>query len=124
MMLMVPGVYSGYVVGLAWISNSIPRPPAKRAAALAFVNAISNTSSIYASYMYSDKDSKLNCYRFRTSLIFCQEPRYIIAMSVNCAMAAMAIVSATILRFILVGLNKKLEQVSHNISTVRVLPII
>ena len=60
MMLMVPGVYSGYVVGLAWISNSIPRPPAKRAAALAFVNAISNTSSIYASYMYSEKDSKSN----------------------------------------------------------------
>jgi len=53
MMLMVPGVYSGYVVALAWISNSLPRPPAKRAAALAFINAISNTSSIYASYMYS-----------------------------------------------------------------------
>jgi hypothetical protein len=53
MMLMVPGVYSGYVVALAWISNCLPRPPAKRAAALAFVNAISNTSSIYASYMYS-----------------------------------------------------------------------
>lgn len=52
MMLMLPGVYSGYVVGLAWISNSLPRPPAKRAAALAFINAISNTSSIYASYMY------------------------------------------------------------------------
>jgi MFS family permease len=52
MMLMPAGVYSGYVVALAWISNSLPRPPAKRAAALAFINAISNTSSIYASYMY------------------------------------------------------------------------
>jgi MFS family permease len=52
MMLMVPGVYTGYVVALAWISNSLPRPAAKRAAALAFINAISNTSSIYASYMY------------------------------------------------------------------------
>ena len=52
MMLMVPGVYSGYVVGLAWISNCLPRPPAKRAAALALINAISNSSSIYASYMY------------------------------------------------------------------------
>lgn len=53
MMLMVPGVYTGYVVALAWISNSLPRPPAKRAAALAFINAISNCSSIYASYMYA-----------------------------------------------------------------------
>jgi len=52
MMLMVPGIYTGYVVALAWISNSIPRPPAKRAASLAFINAVSNCSSIYASYMY------------------------------------------------------------------------
>ena len=59
MMFMVPGVYTGYVVALAWISNSLPRPPAKRAAALAFINAISNTSSIYASYMYSPKAGKL-----------------------------------------------------------------
>jgi len=94
MMLMVPGVYTGYVVALAWISNSLPRPPAKRAAALAFINAISNTSSIYASYMYSPSAG----------------PRYVVAMSVNCAMAAMAIISAIILRFILVGLNKKLDQ--------------
>lgn len=91
---MVPGVYSGYVVALAWISNSLPRPPAKRAAALAFINAISNTSSIYASYMYQAKDS----------------PRYVTAMSVNCAMALMAITMATILRIILVRLNRKLDQ--------------
>jgi hypothetical protein len=52
MMLMVPGVYTGYVVALGWISNILPRPPAKRAAALAFINAVSNASSIYASYMY------------------------------------------------------------------------
>lgn len=58
MMIMVPGVYSGYVVSLAWISNSVPRPPAKRAATLAFVNAISNTSSIYASYMYPPSAGK------------------------------------------------------------------
>jgi hypothetical protein len=51
-MLMIPGVYAGYVVALGWISNCIPRPPAKRAAALAFINAVSNCSSIYASYMY------------------------------------------------------------------------
>ena len=29
MMLMVPGVYTGYVVALAWISNTLPRPPSK-----------------------------------------------------------------------------------------------
>lgn len=55
MMLMVPGVYTGYVVALGWISNTLPRPPAKRAAALAAINAVSNTSSIYSSYMYNQK---------------------------------------------------------------------
>ncbi|TVY84326.1 putative transporter [Lachnellula suecica] len=94
MMLMVPGVYTGYVVALAWISNSLPRPPAKRAAALAFINAISNTSSIYASYMYSASAA----------------PRYVTAMSVNCAMSVMAMLAALTLRMILVRLNKKLEQ--------------
>lgn len=66
MMLMVPGVYTGYVVALGWISNTLPRPPAKRAAALAAINAISNCSSIYASYMYPDSAGP----RYGTSHIF------------------------------------------------------
>ncbi|CAD0108267.1 unnamed protein product, partial [Aureobasidium uvarum] len=97
MMLMVPGVYTGYVVALAWISNTIPRPPAKRAAALAGINAISNASSIYASYMYPSSAG----------------PRYVVAMSVNCVMAGLAIVMAFTLRTILMRLNKKLDRGEH-----------
>lgn len=93
MMLMVPSVYTGYVVALAWISNTMPRPPAKRAAALAFINAVSNTSSIYASYMYPSKWG----------------PGYTVAFSVNCCTAFIAIVAATLLRFMLVRLNRKLD---------------
>ncbi|KAL8911690.1 MAG: hypothetical protein Q9171_003180 [Xanthocarpia ochracea] len=94
MMLMIPGVYTGYVVALAWISNTLPRPPAKRAAALAAINAVSNASSIYASYMYPKSAG----------------PRYVVAMSVNCVTAFVAIVAATVLRFTLVSLNKKLDR--------------
>ncbi|KAI1501911.1 major facilitator superfamily domain-containing protein [Biscogniauxia marginata] len=94
MMLMVPGVYCAFVVALAWISNTLPRPPAKRAAALAFINAVSNASSIYASYMYQDS----------------MAPRYVIAMSVNCGTTFMAMVAATVMRIMLVRLNKKLDQ--------------
>ncbi|KAL2357010.1 pantothenate transporter liz1 [Cryomyces antarcticus] len=94
MMLMVPGVYTGYVVVLAWISNSIPRPPAKRAAALAAINAVSNSSSIYTSYMYPQSAG----------------PRYKVAMAVNCATIFLAICMATLLRVILVRLNKKLDR--------------
>lgn len=57
MMLMVPSFYSGYVVALGWISNTLPRPAAKRAAALAAINCVSNASSIYASYMYPDSQA-------------------------------------------------------------------
>ncbi|KAJ5088486.1 Major facilitator superfamily domain general substrate transporter [Penicillium angulare] len=94
MMLMVPSFYSGYVVALGWISNTLPRPASKRAAALALINAISNASSIYASYMYPDSDA----------------PRFVPAMAVNCGTAFMAIVAATLLRFMLVRLNKKLDR--------------
>lgn len=94
MMLMPAGVYAGYVVALGWISNTIPRPPAKRAAALAAINAVSNTSQIYASYMYPESAG----------------PRYIVAMSVNCVTTFVAICMATLLRFVLVGLNKKLDR--------------
>ncbi|CAO1599000.1 hypothetical protein XANCAGTX0491_002746 [Xanthoria calcicola] len=94
MLLMIPGVYTGYVVALAWISNTLPRPPAKRAAALAAINAVSNASSIYASYMYPESAG----------------PRYLVAMSVNCVTAFIAIVAATVLRFTLVHLNKKLDR--------------
>ncbi|KAF7164284.1 hypothetical protein CNMCM5623_008924 [Aspergillus felis] len=94
MMLMVPSLYAGYVVALGWISSTLPRPASKRAAALAAINMVSNASSIYASYMYPDHDA----------------PRFITAMSVNCVTAFIAILSATLLRFILVRLNKKLDR--------------
>lgn len=45
--MLMPTLYAGYVVGLAWISNTLPRPPAKRAAALAAINAVSNMANIY-----------------------------------------------------------------------------
>ncbi len=93
MMLMVPSVYSGFVVVLAWISNTMPRPPAKRAAALALINAVSNCSSIYASYLYPKS----------------ADPQYTVAMIVNCVTAFVAVCAATVLRAVLVRLNKKLE---------------
>ena len=56
MMLMPPSFYASYVVALGWISNVIPRPAEKRAAALAGINAVGDASSIYSSFMYPDGD--------------------------------------------------------------------
>jgi MFS family permease len=117
MMLMVPSVYTGYVVALAWISNTLPRPPAKRAAALAWINAVSNTSSIYASYSKFSSSSipiLISVDRTETNRV-CHivytsgSPRFVVAMSVNCVTAFIAICMATLLRFILVRLNKQLD---------------
>jgi hypothetical protein len=71
----------------------MPRPPAKRAAALAFINAVSNCSSIYASYLYPKS----------------ADPHYTVAMIVNCCTAFGAVCAATVMRVVLVRLNKKLE---------------
>ncbi|RDW87955.1 hypothetical protein BP5796_03649 [Coleophoma crateriformis] len=94
MVIMVPSFYCSFILVLTWISNTLPRPPAKRAAALAGINAVSNTASIYASYMYPTSAA----------------PRYVVAMSVNTATAFIAIIFCTILRFMLVRLNKKLDE--------------
>lgn len=41
----------------AWISASIPRPPAKRAVAVAFINAVGNAGSIFSPYFYTKDQS-------------------------------------------------------------------
>jgi len=47
--------YAGFVTFLAWISSSIPRPPSKRAVALAFINAFSQLGNIAGSYIWPTK---------------------------------------------------------------------
>ncbi|RPB20481.1 MFS general substrate transporter [Terfezia boudieri ATCC MYA-4762] len=93
-MVMVPSIHSGYVISLTWISNTLPRPPAKRAAAIAMINAVSSASSIYASYMYPTSAG----------------PRYLVAMTVNACTALLAIGAATALRIVLMRLNKRIER--------------
>jgi hypothetical protein len=94
MMLMPASFYMSFVVILAWISNTLPRPAAKRAAALALINCVSNTTSIFTSYMYQDR----------------MAPRYEIAFGVNCGTAVLAVVAALALRMLLQRDNKKLER--------------
>ncbi|KJZ73171.1 hypothetical protein HIM_07368 [Hirsutella minnesotensis 3608] len=94
MMLMLPGLYSGLTTALAWVSNTLPRPPAKRAAALALINAAGSSSSIYTPFLYPQSAA----------------PRFVKAFVHNSAMASMAIIAAVTLRIMLVRLNKKLER--------------
>lgn len=52
--LMTVGYSCGFVI-LAWISNLIPRPRAKRAAAIGLINAMGNVGSIPGAYIWADK---------------------------------------------------------------------
>ncbi|KAI5816104.1 putative MFS transporter [Pyronema omphalodes] len=94
MMLMVPSVYSGYVVSLAWITNTLPRPPAKRAAAIAAINAVSHGALIYTPFAYP----------------LSAGPTYVGAMAMNCGTAALSIVAATGLRWHLARENKRMDR--------------
>ena len=44
--------YAAFITFLAWISNSIPRPPSKRAVALALINAFSQLGNVAGSYVW------------------------------------------------------------------------
>ncbi|KAH9822038.1 Major Facilitator Superfamily [Teratosphaeria destructans] len=78
----------------AWIANAIPRPPAKRAAALAFINSVGNAASIWTPFTYSPQDA----------------PYYREAMGINIGLTVFTGVCAIILRFYLQYENKQRER--------------
>lgn len=77
----------------SWIAGAIPRPPAKRATAYAFINAVGNSASVWTPYMYRDGDA----------------PRYRFAMRGCITLQVVAGVMAVVLRAYLVRQNRELE---------------
>ncbi|ROV93174.1 hypothetical protein VMCG_08752 [Cytospora schulzeri] len=78
----------------AWTSSSIPRPPAKRAAALAFINSIGNAASIWTPFTYKDKDA----------------PHYRPALAICIAFQCVAAICAVALRLLLQRQNKRMAR--------------
>lgn len=91
--LMTTGYASGFVV-LAWISNTIPRPPAKRAVAIGLINACGNIGSIPGTYIWRSMYG----------------PYYAVPFWACFAILAAACVVALGLRQYLAHLNKRLDQ--------------
>jgi nitrate/nitrite transporter NarK len=52
--LMASG-FAGFAMNLTWVSNAVPRPPAKRAAAMGLVNGIGNLGNLIGSYVWDAK---------------------------------------------------------------------
>lgn len=86
------GSYSGFIVLYSWISSSFPRPPAKRAVAIALINAFSQIGSIAGSYVWNLKEDG---YRKSYGIVL--------------AMFGIALIGCIALRVMLTRLNKKLE---------------
>ncbi|KAL4952629.1 major facilitator superfamily domain-containing protein [Aspergillus filifer] len=97
MFLMTIGYASGFVM-LAWISSTIPRPPAKRAAAIGIVNAMGNIGSIPGSYIFPSKYG----------------PYYVKSFGAELAVLGMGCVCAFTLRTYLRYENEKMEREEDN----------
>jgi MFS family permease len=80
-----------------WIASSIPRPPAKRAAAYAFINSIGNSASIWTPYTYRDQD----------------KPYYRPALGVCIALQILALITALIMLFDLRTSNNRLMRLEN-----------
>lgn len=91
------GSYAGFIVFYSWISSSFPRPPAKRAVALAMINAFSQLGNVAGSYVW---DLKENGYRKSYGIVT--------------AMFGVTIVGCWIIRMVLVDQNKKLALGEEN----------
>lgn len=92
MMLLPASFYASAVVTLSWITGSLSQPTAKRASAIALINAFANTPNIWCSYLYSNA------------------PRYVTAFIVNVGATAAAIILAVITYIYLRRLNAKLDR--------------
>lgn len=98
MVIMVPSIYCSFTTILSWMSNSVPRPPLKRAIALSLMNCLSNSASIWNAYLYPSSSA----------------PRYTVAFTCNCVFIVLAIVCAIALKWRLQILNKRIDNGTMN----------
>jgi predicted MFS family arabinose efflux permease len=84
--------YAGFIVFYSWISSSFPRPPAKRAVAIAMINAFSQLGNIAGSYVWNMKE---NGYRKSYGLVT--------------AMFGVTIFGCYVFKVILQRLNKQID---------------
>ncbi|KAJ6440109.1 allantoate permease [Purpureocillium lavendulum] len=87
------GSYAGFIVFYSWISSSFPRPPAKRAVAIAMINAFSQLGNVAGSYVWALKD---NGYRKSYGIVL--------------SMFGVTIVGCYLFKLMLADLNKKLAE--------------
>ncbi|KPM45736.1 hypothetical protein AK830_g759 [Neonectria ditissima] len=95
MFLLTAGSYAPYSLCVSWLSASLPRPRAKRAAALAIVNVMAaGVAHFYTVYMFPDW----------------QKPRYYIGGGMMAGACLVCGAMALYIKYYLKRQNKKLEE--------------
>ncbi|KAL4773547.1 major facilitator superfamily domain-containing protein [Aspergillus nidulans var. acristatus] len=95
MFLMTAGSYSPYNLCVSWLSSSLPRPRAKRAAALAIMNLMgAGVAHFYTSYMFPDS----------------QKPRYYAGGGIMSGACLLCAVMALTIKWYLRRENKRMDE--------------
>ncbi|KAK1222249.1 hypothetical protein PQX77_014882 [Marasmius sp. AFHP31] len=82
----VGGVYAACPLTLLWVSNIIDHPAEKRAVAIALVNALGNSASIYGSFLWPDSTG----------------PRYVQGFATTTAFVLLLAILAQVLQFLVI----------------------
>ncbi|KJA20089.1 hypothetical protein HYPSUDRAFT_204133 [Hypholoma sublateritium FD-334 SS-4] len=85
--------YVGFAMTLVWVSNSIPRPPAKRAAAIGIVNGMGNLGNLMGSYTWKASWG----------------PKYHQSMAISLGALVISSLLSLLIRQMLIRENRKLD---------------
>jgi len=97
--LMASG-YVGSSIVLVWVSNSVPRPPSKRAASLGIVNGFGNLGSLVSAFVWKVQWS----------------PQYRPSMIIGICSLLVAIALAFVIRTMLIRENRRMDQAEDESS--------
>ncbi|KAF8902921.1 MFS general substrate transporter [Gymnopilus junonius] len=86
--------YVGFAMTLVWVSNAVPRPPAKRAAAIGIVNGTGNLGNLMGSYTWQASWG----------------PKYHQSMAISLGALVISSLLSLLIRQMLVRQNKKLDE--------------
>jgi MFS family permease len=93
-MMLLLQIYASYSLMYAWFANVMPRPPIKRASAIALINIGANLPNVFVPYLFYTGSA----------------PHFYIGFGVCIAFLVVVILTAVAIRFHLVRLNKKLDR--------------
>ncbi|QRV97946.1 transport protein [Ceratobasidium sp. AG-Ba] len=93
-MFMMAAGFAGFALTLVWVSNAVPRPPAKRAAAIGVVNGCGNIGSLIGSFVWKAAWS----------------PKYHQSMIIGIVTLVLSSAVAFVIRTILIRDNRRLDQ--------------